>query len=347
MNLSELKNKYQNKNILVFTNKNSFKLYQDYFENNFEANLTYFRDFQVNPKLTDVKNCFESINPKDFDLIIGIGGGSAMDFAKAISYYCHFDLKNYREYLVHLKSPQQFENKKDLILIPTTSGSGSEGNCFSVIYDEFEKYSLASKAIYPSHVILDWKFVEKLPKKITAYTAIDAITHALEAYWAKGATDESRKISLQALELLVPNIRNVVHSPTQFLREKIMEGAFLAGKAIDIAKTTAPHAFSYYLTTHYNIPHGQAVAINLHYFIELNGRYSDLSAVHKIFGVATDAELKAEWVQLLKDIELYLNPIEVVENKNDFFKAVNTERLGNNPYPLKSSEFESIFSTDK
>jgi alcohol dehydrogenase len=346
MDLSQFKTLYQHKKILVFTNKNSFSLYQDYFEKDLTAELTYYRDFQINPKLKDVIKCIEQIKHQNYEVIVGIGGGSPMDFAKAIRYYLNFENSSYEDYLAHLKAPRTFKSNLPLILIPTTSGSGSEANCFSVIYDEEEKYSLATAAIYPSHSILDEKFVEFLPQKVTAYTAIDAITHALEAYWANDATVESQKISLQALDLLVPHIKEVVHHPSPELRKKIMQGAYLAGKAIDTAKTTAPHAFSYYLTTQHQIPHGQAVAINLGFFIECNATQKDLSKIYEVFQVADAPGLKSRWFELLKEIDIYLHPLEVVKDKTAFFDAVNTERLGNNPYPLKRAEFEGLFTAD-
>ncbi|MAZ47820.1 MAG: hypothetical protein CME65_04615 [Halobacteriovoraceae bacterium] len=344
--LNELKQILNQKKVLVFTNKNSFSLYKNYFESEFNASITYYKDFQLNPKLSDVIECFKKININDFDAIIGIGGGSPMDFSKAVTYFSHFEISEYNDFLKHLKSPKQFESNLPLYLIPTTSGSGSEGNRFSVIYDEAEKYSLVSSAIYPKNIVLDSKFVEFLPKRVTAYTAIDAITHALESFWANGSTIDSQKISLKALNILVPNIKEVVHNPTAELREKIMFGAYLAGKAIDTAMTTAPHAFSYYLTTEHGIPHGQAVAINLGYFIEINGTARDLTPIHEVFQVKTDNELKLAWFKLLKDIEIYENPLDIVDDTQAFFDAVNSERLGNNPYPLKKSEFEKLFTGD-
>lgn len=344
--LAELKKLLSKKKILVFTNKNSFKLYQEYFEADFEAKLTYYKDFQVNPKLSDVFDCMKALKVGEFDAIIGIGGGSPMDFAKAISYFSHFKLSDYDSYLKHLQSPEQFESKMPVYLIPTTSGSGSEGNRFSVIYDGNEKYSLVSNANYPRKIVLDPKFVEHLPKHVTAFTAIDAITHALEAFWANSATNDSKKISLEALNLLVPNIRAVVNEPTSDLREKIMFGAYLAGKAIDTAMTTAPHAFSYYLTTEHGIPHGQAVAVNLGFFIEINGQAKDLTQIREIFEVNSDRELRAAWFQLLRDINLYKHPLDIVDDKEAFFNAVNSERLGNNPKAIERDDFESLFTAN-
>lgn len=343
LTLNELHQKIEGKKILIFTNKNSFALYQDYFEKGLSADITYYRDFSLNPKLSQVKACMDQTKSEKFDVIMGIGGGSPMDFAKAIHYFRHFNLKSYDEYLAHLKAPKSIPTNSELYIIPTTSGSGSEGNCFSVIYDENEKYSLATPTIYPTNIVLDPKFTEFLPKRVTAYTGIDAITHALEAYWANDATEESRKISLQALEVIVPILRDVVHAPTMKLREKMAYGAFLAGKAIDTAKTTAPHAFSYYLTTRHGIPHGQAVAVNLGFFIEINASKADLSEVFKIFNAKSAKELREAWFELLKDIELYQHPLEIVDDQEAFFNAVNTERLGNNPYPLRREEFEGLF----
>ena len=104
---------------------------------------------------------------------------------------------------------------------------------------------------------------------LTACTGFDALAQAIESYWAKGATNESRDYSVRAIGLLWKQLPQLIQSPTKELRNQVAEGAYWAGRAINISTTTAPHAFSYVFTSKYGYPHGHAVAFTFPFFMKL------------------------------------------------------------------------------
>ena len=345
--LIEIINK-ESKKVLVVTNKNS------YIENGFDelitANLKVshlrFCDFSVNPNLEEIIQSFSKIDYSEIDFIIGIGGGSAMDVAKSIFYFSQLESSTEADLIssVQVKTKSITRIKK-LALIPTTSGSGSEATHFSVLYFKKIKYSLAHKDLYPNYVVLDERFTKSLPSTITAFTYIDAVVHAIESFWSNSSNMESRNYSLKALKFLIPNSKNLLNSPDTKVRKDIMLGAYYAGKAINITKTTAAHAFSYYLTSNHGIPHGQAVGICLVYFIIPNSIHTDLFKIYELFGVKDAKNLKLKFVNILKELGMYSNLQNLSVEIPLLIKEVNTERLKNNPYAFTESELLEIFQS--
>lgn len=342
INLEDVLNKISNKKVLFITNKNSFT------NNGFNKLLgsedhTVFNDFSINPKLSEIKQACEKFGHESFDYIVGVGGGSPMDFAKTLHYFMGLKLENYNQYLEHIKSPTSDHIKTKLVLIPTTSGSGSEATHFSVVYDKNKKLSFADESLRANYVVLDPIFTKDLPPHITAYTGMDAIVHAIESFWSKNATIESKDHALNALRLLVPNIKEAVKNPTIINREAMAQGAYLAGQAIDISKTTAAHAFSYYLTSRYNIPHGQAVALMLPYFLIKNGNFPE---INQIFKADNNKELKEIFTNLLGELELEMDIKNLIKDQNDFINSVNNERLKNNPVEFSKEELLDLFANE-
>jgi alcohol dehydrogenase class IV len=345
--LIEIINK-ESKKVLVVTNKNS------YLENGFDELVTgslkvphlRFCDFSVNPNLEEIIQSFSKIDYSEIDFIIGIGGGSAMDVAKSIFYFSQLETSTSADLIssVRVKTNSITRTKK-LALIPTTSGSGSEATHFSVLYFKNIKYSLAHKDLYPNYVVLNERFTKSLPPTITAFTYIDAVVHAIESFWSNSSNMESRDYSLKALKLLVPNSKNLLNSPNQKVRKDIMLGSYYAGKAIDLTKTTAAHAFSYYLTSNHGIPHGHAVGICLVYFIIPNSIHTDLLKIYELFDVKDAKSLKLRFITILKELELYNNLQDLTVDIPLFIKAVNTERLNNNPFVFSERELLEIFQS--
>lgn len=231
-----------------------------------------FWDFDQNPKLKDLKRGVETFNRDNYDVIIAVGGGSVIDMAKLINFSAVNNL-NIQEYL---KNPQADIRKPNpLIAIPTTSGSGSEATQFAVFYLDATKYSLDNKYILPDIAIVDPCLTMSMPKYITATTALDALSQAIESYWSINANDESKKFAREAIELIISNLISAVNEPNISARLTMAKAANLAGKAINITRTTASHAVSYPLTSYFGIPHGHAVALTLPAMLEYNAGVND------------------------------------------------------------------------
>lgn len=335
-------NNYQK--IFLVTNKNSFLTggVSDYiFQSLIGCQYHRFNNFSINPKFEELQNGIDELHEFDPDLIIGVGGGSAMDMAKLIHYMSDKSLAT-KDDLIN--QPLK-ELKSKLMLIPSTSGSGSEATQFAVVYIDGKKHSLDTPCIMPEYCIVDGVFTDKLPKNVTAYTGIDALAQAIESYWAKAATSQSQEYALEAIKLILPNLSTAVHRPTPEAREAMAKGSYYAGKAINITRTTAPHAFSYYLTTNHGYPHGHAVGVILPYLIEANDKCTDLSKIFEIFEVQNARELKTSFISLMKDVDLYISVSEIVKTDlNEFVESVNIDRLKNNPAQLSIDEFKDLFS---
>lgn len=221
-----------------------------------ELEVISFTDFQNNPRISDVMAGLKCLKNARVDLILAVGGGSVLDMAKLIRFYYYEDTK-----ILNL-----------LIAVPTTAGTGAEATHFSVCYIDGVKHSIANQFIRPDVALIYPVFTYKNSKYLTACTGFDALSQAIESYWSVKATPESEKFSLNAISLIWDNLPKLLNGGLQNvqLRNAIAEGAYYSGRAIDITTTTAPHAFSYYFTSHYDYPHGHAVSLTFPFFFGYN-----------------------------------------------------------------------------
>jgi alcohol dehydrogenase class IV len=229
-----------------------------------------FNDFDNNPKIEDVNKGLQFFRQSGADVIIAIGGGSAIDMAKIIRY---FSMRNFNELNIDEMTNSAAVNTEyqpPLVVIPTTSGSGSEATSFAVMYVNKKKYSIEDHSILPDVVIIDPLLSMSLSPYNTAVTGMDALCHAVESYWSINSTNESKGYAKEAIKSILDNLIETVHNPTDELRFNMAKAANLAGKAINISKTTAAHAVSYSLTAHFAIPHGLAVSMFIPYLYIYN-----------------------------------------------------------------------------
>ena len=217
------------------------------------------------PQIDFIKNGIELAREFVSDTVIAVGGGNVIDTAKAISFLSAQSQSP--EYVIE-NSARASEKGRPLVAIPTTSGSGSEATHFAVVYSGISKFSLASDAILPDAAIVDPELTYSLTPYQTAVSGIDAFCQAIESIWATGSDEESTKYAEESAELSYNNLLNAVSSPDAVSRRNMSRASNLAGKAINISKTTAPHAVSYTMTSVYGIPHGQAVCITLGEFLK-------------------------------------------------------------------------------
>lgn len=216
-----------------------------------------FSDFTPNPLYEDVCKGVELFNREECDTILAVGGGSSIDVAKCIKLYCRMQKDK-------LFLDQEYRDTGiKLIAVPTTAGTGSESTRYAVIYYDGKKQSVTHDSIIPNVAILEPKVLKTLPLYQKKCTMLDALCQGIESWWSVNSTDESKLLSKKAVETIMQWWHEYIFDNTEEAAWHIMQAANWAGQAICITQTTAPHAFSYKITSLYGLPHGHAVAVCL------------------------------------------------------------------------------------
>lgn len=281
--------------------------------------ITEFKDFSVNPKYDEAQNGLEKLLQSQADLIVAIGGGSVLDMSKLIRH-----MAAEQGYLIPLHA------------MPTTAGTGAEATHFAVVYIEGKKQSIAADDVLPDVAVVYPPYTYTNGSYQTACAGFDAVAHAIESFWAKGATEESREYSKKALELLWNQLPQLIQNPTEELRDQVAEGAYWAGRAINISTTTAPHAFSYAFTSRYNYPHGHAVALTFPFFMKLNGT----KELYELLGLSI-TEIIPQMETYIETLGLLLQ-IKTSIDINGVLREVNLQRLVNNPVDMTSEKIHEL-----
>jgi alcohol dehydrogenase class IV len=226
-----------------------------------------------NPDLDNIDNFIEEFKGKDIQNIIGLGGGSVMDFSKVASVTLDTSLIKPLDLIFRKNYFQDFKRTTSLILIPTTTGTGSEVTPFATIWDNHDciKRSLLTNSIYPDIAYLDPRLTMTLSSDQIFYTTLDLISHCLESLWNKNKSPITVSFSYHALTLVIDSYdesNDLMAIPNSL--NKLQEAATIAGLAISQTKTALSHSISYPLTIRYRIPHGLAVGFTLAPLLRLN-----------------------------------------------------------------------------
>ncbi|MCA1989381.1 MAG: iron-containing alcohol dehydrogenase [Desulfarculus sp.] len=289
--------------------------------------------------------------------VVGIGGGSALDLAKAAGVLMT-NLGPATEYvgLELVKKPG-----KPVICLPTTAGTGSEVT-FTAVFtrraDGF-KGGINGRMLFPHTAILDPLLTVSCPAYITAITGMDALTHAMEAYTSRAATPISDLNALKAIELIGDNLRQAVaHGENLAAREGMMLGAYLAGLALAQAGVGAVHAMAYPLGAFFDIPHGEANAVLLPYVLEFNlmacpDRFAQmayaLAELPEDLTTREAAEACVQEVYELSDdvgIPASLDALDVPRERVPEMaqKAMTVARpIANNPRKVTAADLEQVY----
>ncbi len=255
--------------VLVVASKSAWKRFNGENEREFfrRRNPRLFSDFSVNPDFREIlagAEVFKEFRP---DLIVAIGGGSAIDVAKMIKAIV-FTHDAYDPNLPETLKPSG--DGPPLVAIATTAGSGAEATPFAVFYLGEKKQSLAHDSLRPDMAVVDPELSYSLLPQQTAATGFDALSQSVEAYWSSRTVPAAQELAQASIKYILPNLYNAVHRPEPGNRYHMAQGAYLSGQAIRLTRTTLPHALAYHLTKRYGLPHGHAVALTLPYFFLLN-----------------------------------------------------------------------------
>ncbi len=312
-----------------------------------------FKGFSPNPKYEEILDGVELYRAEKCDCIIAAGGGSAIDTAKAIKLYSQMP-----EGVDYINQPY-VNSTVPLIAIPTTAGTGSESTKFCVMYYNGEKQSVTDDCLVPEIAILIPSILDSLPAYQRKCTMLDALCQAIESYWAVSSTEESKRLAEQAIKIIWESYRDYVNGNTPTANEKIMLGSNLAGQAINITATTAPHAMSYKLTTIYGLPHGHSVAICLprvwKYMLNNPEKLNDVrgekylsdvfARIAEFLDCSSGEEAIFSFERMLEELEVG-NPSTKRDRNAEISllaDSVNTERLGNNPVILDRQALYGLY----
>lgn len=320
--LSEILREEKVDTALMFTGKKSYERIRPAIEKELTGvTCVRYSSFSTNPKKEEIDEAISKLGNR-FDVILAIGGGSVMDFAKLFRCYTKSD--------------------KKLIAIPTTCGTGAESTQFATVYIDGIKHSVNGKGILPDYGIADSQFVDDNPLYLKACTAMDAYCHAIESYWSKQATNISREYAVKAIKLCRDNIVRYVNSNDKQASDNMMFASHFAGKAINISKTTVAHALSYKITSDYGIPHGHAVSLTIAKLFDYN--VSHCNNLHFLKNLITQNPT-TYFNDLFDHIHLETNVKKIgsIDIKS-IVDSINVERLVNNPIELDKKILVSLFT---
>lgn len=263
----------------------------------------------ANPTTDNVDEARELYLDMGCDCIIGFGGGSSMDCAKAVG----ARIAKPRQSLAKMKGILKVHKKLPLLMaVPTTAGTGSETTLAAVITDAQtrHKYAINDFPLIPRYAVLDPKVTLSLPPFITATTGMDALTHAVEAYLGNSTTYGTRKDALMAVKLIFENIDTVYEDGSNVdARRSMLHASFYAGCAFTKSYVGYVHAIAHSLGGEYNVPHGLANAVILPMLLEAYGEkiYKKLARLAVAAGLA-DPETPCEeacgrFIQAVKDMK--------------------------------------------
>jgi acetaldehyde dehydrogenase/alcohol dehydrogenase len=321
-----------------------------------QENNTQFQIFsgvQPDPKLSMVKSAMDQVNNFKPDLIIALGGGSAMDTAKLMWFFYEQPSADFKDVAMRFMDIRkriftlpQLGKLAELVCIPTTSGTGSEVTPFTVITDDETsiKYPLADYIFTPSVAVIDPDHVMTMPKFIASASGIDAITHSIEAYISTMSSPFTDGIAIESLHLLFKYLAKAVNDKDEFACEQIHYAATMAGIAFSNAFLGVCHSLAHKMGGHLHIPHGFANAYLISQVIRFNAsevptkqaafsqykypfakqKYARLSDILG-FGGKNDDEKIDNLIKAIEELKTSIGIASSIKSATRFDKTLNKE----------------------
>tara|TARA_A100001015_G_scaffold298098_1_gene380391 strand:- start:96 stop:1193 length:1098 start_codon:yes stop_codon:yes gene_type:complete len=347
------------KKIFLLCGKNSFvnSGAEKLFDRNIEKrDIKFFFKASKIPNLDELIEIIKEIKIFKPDLILAIGGGAIIDYAKIANLVD--DRPDIANLIINYSYPLKNKYAK-LAVIPTTAGSGAEVTSNAVMYVNGVKYSFESELLIPDYFFLVPEFLISAPNNIKASSGFDAIAQALESLVSKKSNSKSIEYASKSIKISLDSFIPFLNNPSFKNASEMSIASNLAGKAINISKTTAPHAASYPFTSLFNISHGHAVSLFFENFFKFNYDNLDKSEtsfdlkkrfelIFNLFDVKNikDFNSKISIIKkkaLLEDNLKILN-ININQSSEQIIKGINLLRLGNNPVKLIDKDIIKIIS---
>ena len=316
------------------------------------ASMVVFNEYQPNPLYENVQAGVKVLREERCDAIIAVGGGSAMDVAKCIKLYSNLpgDGEN-GSWL----TAEYIKNDIPFLAMPTTAGTGSEATRYAVIYFDGKKQSVTSESFIPDTILMDPTTLITLPLYQKKATMCDALCHAIESFWSVNSTDESKKYSRKAIELVMANLDGYLANSLDG-RGNMLLAANVAGKAINITQTTAGHAMCYKITSLFGSAHGHAAVLcdrvlfpwmieNTEKCIDPRGELylkSVLCEIGYALGCETPEQAAVKLNRIIEKLELEV-PTAVDTQFEELKTSVNPVRLKNHPVALDVETLDMLY----
>ena len=308
------------------------------------------------PVLEELIRIIKDIKSFKPDLILAVGGGAVIDYAKIANVVDVRD--DLADLIINYSYPFTKKYTK-LSVIPTTAGSGAEVTSNAVIYVDGIKHSFESELLLPDNFFLIPEFLMSAPNKIKASAGFDAIAQALESLVSKKSNDQSVDYASKSLKVSVNSYISFLNNPNLKNATEMSIASNLAGKAISISKTTAPHAASYPFTSLFGISHGHAVGLFFEKFFKFNFDNINKSEtsfdlrerfnlIFNLFDVKNINNFNAKIGLIKKQAKLEDNletlNINIKQGSEKIIKGINLLRLGNNPVKIDGKDIYNIIS---
>lgn len=314
------------------------------------------------PTIRQAKKIITACERAKPGLIVAIGGASVLDMAKlAVIFKTAAEL----EIFIKLGKMPTVKSALPVVAIPTIFGSGSESTPYAVVYDAKKKYSITHPLILPQVVISDPSLGLTASKAQIASTGLDCVAEAMEALWSTRSTIVSDKFGSRALRLALVAVPRVFAEPTNvFWQKKLAVASYAVGQAIAMTRTTAPHAFSYPLSIHYQIPHGAACSLTLDLFLKYNSAVTEvdcldlrgfqfvrsrINKIAKLICGRNDVPAASRAISALKkklNIPIRLRDwgVKQFDESKLLSNDLNPERLGLNPRRVTIEDAKGIYA---
>ncbi|MCH3965759.1 MAG: iron-containing alcohol dehydrogenase [Clostridium sp.] len=284
------------------------------------------------------------------DVVVGIGGGSIMDAAKAIA----FSVKNRGDISDYIFGRIYGKTALPIVLVPTTAGTGSEGNNFAVLTnpENGDKKSLRTGAIYAKVSIIDPELMMTMPKSIIASVGFDALTHNIEAYVSRISQPITDMQALYGMKLLSENLVKVYNDPEDIEAwEKVTLASTLGGMVIGVSGVAAAHALEHPVSGLKNVVHGRGLAALMPDVVKRSFEYAPekFGVVSKILGGKNESDCSEVIRKLLEKIELNVNLSDLGVSSDDVewmaenCMKVSMASLKNNPKQFDYEEIKEIY----
>lgn len=316
--------------------------------------LCWINKIAPNPTYMDVLSTLQLCDCEAPEVVVAIGGGSTIDLAKACvalwylksasSLNCAHVLNSIitREYLQHA-------SQIPILAVPTTAGTGSEVTRWATVWDANgkEKHSIEAAWLCPKHAYIIPEYTSSMPPRLTLATGLDALCHAVEAYWAKSSNPMVRELSKASIRLIIQNLPKTLSDASDlYYRKQMCLGSLFAGLAFSHTRTTACHSISYPLTMRFGVEHGFACALSLAQVLKINLPMIDESAdLMEALGANTPADLQL-WLDRVANniVQLRLSTFGVQQSDiEDLVEMSFTKgRMDNNPVAMNKEDIRCL-----